>query len=304
MRALIAIVLSVIFLSMVLNANSYAQECTRYRPTLVLSPSTITGPPDTVYLFVLSVTNTDTQLCGSTTFDITPSLPNGWIYSSLDSVAVFPGETEIVPVYIAVPSDAAKRQEQVIIAVSSPDHQDPNLKNSVSSSVTIKNEPKVCTLYVNDITFRKADTDVEKTKFCLKEKIDVGTKISLKGNAQARVFADLFVAGKLVDSKEVDVFPDNFATLNFNNSIDTQAFGKSTQNVKVVAKTACASSEATMQEQLTIDVCDPSCLFTTSIAAPLEKEVGQDILTSIYTRNIGNKENLIAIEPALCYQSI
>ncbi len=301
MRRPILIVLLAISLAVIFSADSYAQECARARPVLTVSPSSVSGPPDTTYLLTLTIRNEDTQACGFTGFRIAASLPTGWTsFIRTTPISVFPQQSELVSIDIKAPKDATAQEHQAIIAVDSDNHNTADLKASATALITIREEPKKCTLSVDSIVFRKAGTDVEKITFCLKEKINVDTKISLRGNTQDKVFADLFVDGKLLDSSIVTISPDNFATINFKNTIDTTSFGKSTPNVKVVAKASCAASETTREKQLTIDICDPSCLFTTSVAAPLEKQVDQDIIASVYTRNIGNKENLIAIEHAVC----
>lgn len=301
MRRLIFIVLLSIFLSTVFSFNSLAQGCTRARPLVSISPSSITGPPDNTYAFTLTIRNEDTQACDFTSFKISASLPQGWTsFIRTSPKSIFPQQSELISIDASVPKDAAKQEQEVIVLVESGNHNTADLKATAKASVTVREEPKSCTVSVDDIVFRKASTDVEKITFCLKEKGDVDTKVSLRGNTESQVFVDLFIDGKLKGSSVVNVKPDNFATINFNNSIDTQAFGKSTPNVKVVAKAACASAESSREKQFTIDICDPSCLFTTSIAAPLEKQVDQDLIASIYTRNIGNKENLIAIEHSVC----
>ncbi len=301
MRRLILIVLLAISLAAAFSADSYAQECTRARPVLTVSPSSIAGPPDTTFLLTLTIRNEDTQTCSFTSFRIATSLPAGWTsFIRTTPISVFPQQSELVSIDIKVPKDATTQEHQAMIVVDSDNHNTAGLKASSTALITIREEPKKCTLSVDNIVFRKASTDVEKITFCLKEKINVDTKISLRGNTQDKVFADLFVDGKLLDSSIITISPDNFANINFKNVIDTTSFGKSTPNVKVVAKASCATSESTREKQFTIDICDPSCLFTTSIAAPLEKQVDQDIIASVYTRNIGNKENLIAIEHAVC----
>lgn len=304
MRKLTIIILLTVLAFSLFSVSSYAQDCVRMKPTISVSPSTITTPTDTTLSLTLTIRNEDPQLCGASKFGVTASLPTGWTkFVHPDSISVFPGQSEFVTIDITVPKDAAKQQHQVIIVVDSPNHNTPDLKNSLITLVTVRDEPKTCSLSIDDIILRKAATDIEKITFCLKEKVDIDAKISVRGNTEAQVFADAFINGKLVDSKAVTIKPDNFATINFNSSVDTQVYGKSTPNVKVVAKAACASSDATREKRFTIDICDPRCLFFTSIAVPQEKQVGQDIIASIYTRNIGNKENLIAIEPAVCKDS-
>ncbi len=300
----ITIALTVIFLATFLSTTSHAQGCTRLKPTIMVSPSSISGPSDITYFLTLTVRNEDTQACGFTSFSIETSLPTGWTsFIRVTPKSIFPQQSEIVTIDITVPKDAVRQQHQAIIVVKSPNHDTPALRSSVTSLITIRDEPKTCTISVDDIIFRKGNTDVEKSIFCLKETGDVDAKISLRGNTEGQVSVDLLIDGKLVGSSLVSIKPDNFASLTFNNSINTQAFGKSTPNVKIVAKTACASSEATREKRFEIDICDPSCLFTTSIAAPLEKGIDRDLITSVYTRNIGNKENLIAIESAVCREA-
>jgi len=300
-RRLILIVLLTVFLSAIFSVNSYAQECQRSRPVITVSPSSVTGPLDNTYALTLTIRNEDTQTCGFTSFNIATSLPTGWTsFIHITPKSIFPQQSELISIDVKVPKDAATQQHQVILVVDSPSHKTTTLKASATALITIREEPKSCTISVDDIKFRKASTDVEKITFCLKEMGDIDTKISLRGNAQSQVSVNLLIDGKLVGSDIVNIFPDNFATINFNNTINTQVYGKSTPNAKVVAKATCASSESTREKLFTIDICDPSCLFTTSIAAPLEKQVGQDAITSIYTRNIGNKENLIAIEQSVC----
>ncbi|MBI4010413.1 MAG: hypothetical protein HY361_04485 [Candidatus Aenigmarchaeota archaeon] len=301
MKRLKIIVLLAILLFVSFSVSSNAQECQRARPVVTVSPTSVTGPSDTTFFLTLTIKNEDTQTCGASTFVISPSLPANWeSFVKPGGIGIFPSQSALFSVDIIVPKDAAKDTYQVNFVVSTQAHQNAGVGGFGEAKITIRDEPKTCSITIDSIVLRKAATDVEKTTYCLKEKVDVDTKISLKGNTEAQVFADLFIDGKLLDSSIVNIEPDNFATINFKNSIDTTSFGKATPNLKIVAKAACASSEATKEKQFTIDICDPSCLFTASIAAPLEKEVGRDIITSIYTRNIGNKENLIAIEQAVC----
>lgn len=285
----------------VLSVNSYAQECTRFKPMVTLSPTNVGGPGDTTFLFTATIRNEDQQLCGASQFTVSPSLPAVWTsFIHPQTISVFPGQSEIISMDITVPKGATAQEHQAIFVVSSPNHNTPDLKNTQTALVTIRQEAKECTVSVDEIVFRKAGTDVEKITFCTKEKADVDAKISLRGNTKGQVNVDLLLGGKQIDSKTVTIFPDNFASINFNSAIDTQVMGKSTQNVKVVAKADCSAKEATREKQFQIDICDPSCLFTTSVALPTQKTAGEDLITSMYTRNIGNKENLIAVEQALC----
>lgn len=297
----LSVMILLLMLLPVLSVNSYAQECTRFKPMVTLSPTNVGGPGDTTYLFTATIKDEDQQLCGASQFTVSPSLPTGWTsFIHPQTISVFPGQSEIISMDITVPKGATAQEYQAIFVVSSSNHNTPDLKNTQTALVTIRQEAKECTISADEIVFRKAGTDVEKINFCAKERVDIDAKISLRGNTKGQVNIDLLLGGKQIDSKTVTIFPDNFASINFNSPIDTQVLGKSTQSVKVVAKADCSAKEATREKQFQVDVCDPSCLFTTSVALPARKAVGEDIVTSMYTRNIGNKENLIAVEQAIC----
>ena len=166
---------------LVMSVNSYAQECTRFKPIVTFSPANVGGPDDTTYLFTATIRNEDQQLCGASQFTVSPSLPAGWTsFIHPQTISVFPSQSEIVSMDITVPKGATAQEHQAIFVVSSPNHNTPDLKNTQTTLVTIRQEAKECTISVDEIVFRKAGTDVEKINFCAKEKVDVDAKISLR----------------------------------------------------------------------------------------------------------------------------
>lgn len=75
----------------VINVSS---SCVRSNPTVSISPSFQTGQRNTTKTYNTTVTNNDAANCGSSTFNLTSSIPSGWSGSfSSNSLSISPGNS-------------------------------------------------------------------------------------------------------------------------------------------------------------------------------------------------------------------
>lgn len=88
------------------NVGYGALTCdSRIQPTVVISPSNPSVMAGTSYNFSVSVTNQDPLGCGSSTFNLSSSLPSGWTTSfSPASLTLSPGQTLSATMNKAVPA--------------------------------------------------------------------------------------------------------------------------------------------------------------------------------------------------------
>ncbi len=303
MRIIITLVAVALFLN-VFSISALADDCIRVKPSVSVSPSSVSGPISTTFAFTVTISNQDSLQCAGTKFNITTSLPKDWTsFVRPSSITIFPTKSEIVTVDVASPVSAVKGDNQIILIVNSSAHDTPALKSFSTIIINIREEPQACSVNIDDLILRKSGTDIEKIDFCLRESIDVDSKISVGGN-DANVFVDLFVNDKLTDSSQVGVKAGSTATINFKTPISTGTYGKSTPTVKIVAKAACDSTDNTRTKQFEIKLCDPSCLFTTTQAVPTERPANSDIAINIFTKNLGNQENLAFYEASICKDKV
>jgi len=81
---------------------TFAQTCTRYNPTISVSPSSQSGAPGQTLTYTAQVTSNDSSACSPRTYYFTVSnCPSGWTCSlSLTSATLSPGQTQTITISI------------------------------------------------------------------------------------------------------------------------------------------------------------------------------------------------------------
>jgi len=75
--------------------------CTRNNPSVIISPFSQSAPAGNLRVYTTSVTNWDSAACGNSTFDLSSSIPLGWIgIFSANSLTIDPGASNSANFYV------------------------------------------------------------------------------------------------------------------------------------------------------------------------------------------------------------
>lgn len=97
--------------------------CTRYNPTVTISPSSQSGSAGSTLTYTVNVKNNDNSECGSSTFSLSYSVPSGWTGSlSGTSLTINPGSTSITSFSVTSPLTALGSNAVYVTAINGADN--------------------------------------------------------------------------------------------------------------------------------------------------------------------------------------
>lgn len=288
----------VIFSSFILSLGnfSFAQGCVKAQPTITISPTDLSGTPESTVAYDLSVKNNDSPLCSSSIFSIAATASGFTTSLSKNSVTLLPGEETKALLNVIIPSNAVSGTKDISVTTFSG-----NFQATTTAKLTIVEVPKSCTLSVDSIEVSEKDDNTPKNLFCEDLTLKVKTRVSVSGDTGTSALVQLYVAGNLFDTRNVVLSPGSFAGFTFNRLVDTKTFGLNSFDIKVVAKSSCDVDGAELSQSVSTESCKDKCEFSISVPKPSDAAINEKVSMRILVKNVGGiDDEAVTISTFMC----